>query len=196
MRLFFGHPIWSVAEAAATTLSALILEDKDKQADRLAIIAALLADASNWRVQFGANEAAFAVRHADEELFFKSVETHFAHRICKIRGLCAENLISLLLNSSKPKRSDLMYRFRAQITAWVSDQDCWVLEHVYRLYNTLEKRAAIAETQDVKGCDLSAATLSRDSLLLKDRQDWWKISRDDFLRHIEKVKVATAGGAA
>ena len=54
MRLFFSHPIWSVAEAAATTLSALIVEDDNRRAKRLAIIVKLLEDASNWRVQFGA----------------------------------------------------------------------------------------------------------------------------------------------
>jgi hypothetical protein len=56
--LFFAHPCWPVREAATTVLSSLVELDTR----RFAIIESLFED-PNWRVCYGAIEAAFAVRH-------------------------------------------------------------------------------------------------------------------------------------
>ncbi len=194
MRLFFSHPIWAVAESAATVLSSLV-EREDKRDERIQIIHTLLGESENWRVQFGANEAAFAVRHVAPEVFDKSLDDNYTHKNCKIRGLCAENLISLMLNSSSKKRNSLYVRFKPHIAAWVQDQDCWVLEHVFRLFNTLEKRKThlldVSEGQEV-GVD--PGVLAQGSRLFGDKPNWWKGEREEFLQYIEDVKNRMGDG--
>ncbi|HLH91129.1 MAG TPA: DUF4062 domain-containing protein [Xanthobacteraceae bacterium] len=173
MRILFAHPIWSVAEAAASVLSALSKTDPRC----LDIIDKLLGD-ENWRVQYGANEAAFAVGTRHEAVFHNAVRRLYDHANPRIRGLCAENLISVMLNSGHDKRKCLFEAFKPQLCHWLRDEDCWVLEHVFRLFNSLHLRR-------IDATDLLAAPASR---LFDDRADWYKLSRADFLRHIERRK--------
>jgi hypothetical protein len=186
MRLLFAHPIWSVAESAATVLSTLA-ENEERRAERLAIIRELLDYKPNWRVQFGACEAAFAVRHVDREaLFFASVHEHYDHESCKIRGLCAENLISLMLNSSNDKCNTLYNRFKKEITRWVCDEDCWVLEHVFRLFHTLDRRKTpLVENLGKRKVKVSVANLAKGSRLLRNAGDWHQLERGAFLELLE-----------
>ncbi|WP_315837152.1 tetratricopeptide repeat protein [Bradyrhizobium prioriisuperbiae] len=179
MRVFFAHPIWSVAESAATVLSLLVTRDHDKANERLQIITLLLDD-PHWRVQFGANEAAFAVRHHDDAVFHRSVERFYDHWNCKIRGLCAENLVALILNSGTAKRNDLLRRHEKQIKFWIRDEDCWVLEHVFRLFQTLYLRGVSFDR-------LLADGMSR---LFDDLPEFFTLAREPFLRHIEQRKIA------
>jgi hypothetical protein len=173
MRILFAHPIWSVAEAAASVLSALSKTDLRC----LDIIDELLGD-ENWRVQYGANEAAFAVGTRHEAVFHDAVRRLYDHKNPRIRGLCAENLISVMLNAGSDKRKRLFEDFKPQISQWLRDQDCWVLEHVFRLFNSLHLRR-------IDAGDLLAAPASP---LFDDRPDWYTLPRADFLRHIERRK--------
>jgi hypothetical protein len=180
MRVFFAHPIWSVGEAAGTALSSLIEQDPKRRPARLAIVSALF-DHKNWRVRFSANEAAFAVRHLDkrtqEDVFYASVRRFYKDENCKIRGLCAENLFSHILNSGSNPRK-LLKAFEDQILYWLNDEDCWVLEHVYRLFNRLDQK-----TVD----DLLPAQVSP---LLEGEPQWYRMEREAFLLHIEERKEA------
>ncbi len=181
VRVFFAHPIWAVAETAATVLSTLIERDESAAAGRLDIIRSLLGDA-NWRVQFGANEAAFAARHFDAAIFPDSIERFYNHWNCKIRGLCAENLTSVVLNSSLARRDELLRRYAAHISFWVRDEDCWVLEHVFRLFRALRARKADFDW-------LLAGGVSR---LMRGEANWHSLDREAFLRLIERNKSALA----
>lgn len=181
IRLMFAHPVWAVAEAAATALSELAEEDTARRPRRLSIVQDLLQDA-DWRVQFGANEAAYALRHVDPELFHGAVEKFFDHWNCKIRGLAAENLTADILNAGPKRRTALLARHAPQIKAWLRDEDCWVLEHVYRLFSTLEAR-------HVAFADLLEEGVSR---LFADAPGWYALDREAFLVHIEARKAALA----
>lgn len=183
IRLMFAHPVWAVAEAAATALSELAEDDPARQRRRLAIVRDLLADA-DWRVQFGANEAAYALRHIDPELFHGAVEKFFDHWNCKIRGLAAENLTAAILNAGPKRRNALLARHALQIKAWLRDEDCWVLEHVYRLFSTLDAR-------NVAFADLLEEGVSR---LFVGAPDWYALDREAFLVHIEARKAALSRG--
>jgi hypothetical protein len=188
MRVLFSHPIWSVAESAATVLSGLIVDHKEKRAERLQIIRDLLSDKSNWRAQFGANEAAFAVRHVDPELFEQSVRDNYKHWNCKIRGLCAENLISQMLNSGAETRNKMYKQYKVEIAKWVVDDDCWVLEHVFRLFHTT-RDAPITETKQGRKVSVNPNTLAKKSKLLLNVKDWHRLDRETFLSTIEKEKM-------
>jgi len=201
MRFFFSHPIWSVAESAATVLSSIVEEEhktfsevarrRGTKPKRLTLIEALLQEKDNWRVQFGANEAAFAVRNVDPELFYRSVEDFYNHPICKIRGLCAENLISVMVIVSPKTRNKLYTRFKRQMRAWVEDEDCWVLEHVHRLFKVAFDRGfEIREVIDEGTVQVDPRELIANSRLLRECPEWFQLDRNKFLRHIESQKLA------
>ncbi len=180
-RLMFAHPVWAVAEAAASSLAELASEDAARKQKRLAIVRDLMRD-EDWRVQFGANEAAFALRHVEPELFHGAVEAFFNHANCKIRGLAAENLTSVILNAGPKRRGALLARHAPQIRAWLRDDDCWVLEHVFRLFSTLYARK-------IDFADLLKDGVSR---LFADAPQWYAFGREEFLVHIERRKAALA----
>ncbi len=178
MWLFFAHPCWSVGEAAAAVLTSLVGADQR----RLALVDELLDD-KNSRVQLGANEAAFQLRNVSPQLFKNTVHRFYGDHPeagwfnCKIRGLCAENLISLILSPGRGRR-DLLSEFEKEIRFWLRDEDCWVLEHVYRLFAALEKRRV----------DFQELLSDGESRLFAGATPWFELSRADFLYRIEEQK--------
>jgi hypothetical protein len=112
------------------------------------------------------------------ETFFGSVQGLFNHPNCKIRGLCAENLFSYILNASSGARPGRIAQFEKEIHCWVADEDCWVLEHVFRFFHTLSKRHVDVETLLPK----------RRSRLLEGKEKWYLLEREQFLLHIERRK--------
>ena len=185
MEVFFAHPIWSVAETAATELAALIEDEEEQRSERLGIISYLL-DSPMWRVQFGANEAAYQVRHVAKALFHDSVRRFHNHKNCKIRGLCAENLIADILNSSSASRDGLLTTFEKEIGVWARDEDCWVLEHVFRLFHTLHER----------GVDVEPLLKDGGSRLFEGTPKWYALDREAFLKKIEQRKEALVSASA
>jgi hypothetical protein len=105
---------------------------------------------------------------------------------CKIRGLCAENLTSVILSSSNEKRRQLLERFQTEIRFWLREEDCWVIEHMYRLFSTLDR----------KRFDFNWLLPEGASRLFGDRADWYRMPREQFLRHIEERKLALASAPA
>jgi len=197
MRVLFAHPTWSVAESAASVLSTIIIENEERREDGLSIIRGLLAYEKNWRVQFGANEAAFQVRHIANDLFEESVKTYDPHHNAKICGLRAENLFSVMLNSSNAKRSALYKTFREEIENWICATDCWPLEHVYRFFHTLELRGTpLTEEVDGRNVEVDLAAISQGSPLLSTATNWHKLERHEFLALIEREKEKTRGKTA
>ncbi len=180
LRLFFAHPVWAVGEAAASMFHSLVRED-DR---RLAIVRDLFEDA-HWRVRYSANEAAFSLRHRDKDLFFESVRRFHDDPVCMIRGLCAENLTSMILNSGRAGKA-LTEQFEKEIRYWLKDEDCWVLEHMYRLFNRLDQRG-------VKFDGILDTGVSR---LFADAPQWYRLEREAFLCHIEERKEKLVCAAA
>jgi hypothetical protein len=175
VRLFFTHPVWSAREAAATVLSSLVEID----IRRFAIIESLLED-PNWRVCYGAIEAAFAVRHLDKMTMFSTAVHRFhAHPNCQIRGLCAENLVSIITNVGGSMRNHLVADFNQEISSWLLDEDCWVLEHVFRLISNLRK-------QNIEIAQLLSSGVSP---LLESTPGWFELDRETFLLQIERRKI-------
>ena len=197
MRVLFSHPTWSVAESAATVLSTMIDENEDRRPERLSIILELLAYKKNWRVRFGAHEAAFAVRHIEFSLFEESVKICDDADNAKITGLRAENLLSYMLNSSNDKRSALYTTFREEISGWIRSDDCWVLEHVHRFFHKLDQRGTpLIEEIEGRTVEVDLAAVSRDSPLLSQAANWHKLERDEFLALIEREKEKARGETA
>jgi hypothetical protein len=107
------------------------------------------------------------------------VDIFHNHWNCKIRGLCAENLTAHILSLNNVTRGNLLSKFMPQIQYWLEDEeDCWVLEHVFRLFSTLHDR-------EVDTRRLFPAKTSR---ILRGMPQWFTLTREDFLTNIEKRK--------
>jgi len=174
MRLFFAHPLWAVAEAAASVLSSIAEDDPARRA-----IVSGLFDDPNWRVRFGAIEAAFAIRHLDQAAaFFEAVRRFHNDPNCRVRALCAENLVAMIVVRGPVGSDQLLGDFAAEIGTWLRDEDCWVLEHVFRLVRRL----------DARGADLAPLLADGVSRLVENDPEWYRLGREDFLTHIERRK--------
>ncbi len=175
IRLLFAHPVWPVREAAATALSSLVELD----IRRFGIIASLFED-PNWRVCYGAIEAAFAVRHFDKmTMFSRAVHRFHAHPNCRIRGLCAENLVSIIVNVGGSMRHGLLADFSQEISYWLRDDDCWVLEHIFRLISNLRRR----------NIEIAQLLSSGVAPLLENTPGWFELDRETFVLQIEHRKI-------
>jgi hypothetical protein len=184
VRLLFGHPLWSVAESTASVVAEIVAAAHNNGRDDrvrhvVRIIDNLNGGSHHWRVRYGAIEAAFQIRHEDGmESFGKAVEHCFKHRCSKIRGLCAENIFSVMLNQSNATRDELIKRFKPAIEYWLKDEDCWVLEHVYRLFRQLDDGGVNVKPMLERGV----------SRLMDGEREWYTMPREKFLRYIEERK--------
>ena len=191
LRLFFGHPLWSVAETAANVIARLYssaAEAKDTGAcdGYHAVIVELLDRSEPWRVRFGATEAAFQIRlHETPRMrtFAHAVRVFYNDPNSKLRGLCAENLVSVLLNANDKRRLELTAAFETELRFWLKDEDCWVLEHVHRFFHALWQR-----DKDMLRNEKLAALVGDASRLCDGLGDWWNKDRETFLQHIEERK--------
>lgn len=175
MRLFFSHPLWNVAEVAASVLEAMIQNDRARQA-----IVFDLFDDPYWRVRFGAIETAYQHAEMDRNaLFGAAVKRFHSDANSRVRALCAENLIAYILERPAVRRKQLLSDFREAIDAWIKDDDAWVLEHVFRLLTELAR-----DGQDVNGLLPTPMPFLLDGL-----GDWGSLRRDTFLTHIEARKL-------
>lgn len=172
-RLLFAHPSWYVVEAAASVFSSI----ENISRIHLDIVVKLLDD-ENWHVRYGANEAAFDLRFVDPTIFYEAVSEFYDDENCRIRGLCAENLVHLILASSSDKRQSLIEKFETAIRFWLREVDCWVLEHVFRLFQALNQRRV----------DFAYLLSDGVSPLFADEPQWFQLSRPQFLVHIEERK--------
>jgi hypothetical protein len=193
LRLFFGHPLWSVAESMASVLSEL--HRLQPGSGRYRNLIHQMFDEPDWRVRYGAVEAAFQIRQTEKNTtFFEAVDRFHDDRNKKLRGLCAENLFAIMLNQSDSERIGLERLFEAKIRVWLKDDDCWVLEHVYRYLNALHQRFGASPNQAKSG--KVPFVDGPTSPLLEDLPDWWALDRETVLRHIDcaKRKARKGGG--
>ncbi len=173
IRLLFAHPLWDVAEDAASVLSDMSPEIATP------VIEELLEDKC-WRLRYGAIEAAFGIRYVDDYvLFTKAVRSCYDHPNCRVRALCVENLTAQILACESEERGRWCANFAAEIKAWLKDEDCWVLEHIYRLFRQLDER----------GDDYQPLWTDGVSRLFENCPNWYRMKRADFLRSIEAAKI-------
>jgi hypothetical protein len=173
--LLFRHPLWAVAEATATLLS--MLAEKDRR--RLRLISDLFEETES-RVNYGASAAAYYVRHIDNaELFFQSLKKFHTHSNPWVRGIGIEHLSAHILSASAAKRDELLAQFKNIIQYWLStEEDCWGLDHLHRLFNTLDSREV----------EIAWLFPSNISPLLMGKPKWYEMERGEFLLHIEDRK--------
>lgn len=179
--LLLAHPIWYVAEESASILASLAKED-----DEFLQMISDFWDEANWRVQYGANEAAFGANTAFPDLFKKSVRQFFDHPNGRIRALCTENFVSGLLTAGGTKRERLVRDFESEIRFWLNNTDCATLEHIYRLFAALHKKGI-----DFKKEPYAGLLQGPKSPLMGDLPAaWYSLDRSEFLQHIERRKEA------
>jgi hypothetical protein len=186
LSLLYGHPLWSVAESAASLVAELIREaaadDRPKHPYIRVVTSFLDPDVDlSWRMRYGAMETAYQIRLNETPTmatFGKGVKDFYADPVSKLRGLCAENLFSVILNASDHRREQYEKEFGVQIRRWLQDDDCWVLDHVHRYFHTLHGR----------GVDVGPFTGSQISPLFAGLDRWWEKPRTNFLEHIERTK--------
>ena len=129
-------------------------------------------------------ETAYQFRHEDEPekmaTFSDGIHKYYADPSSKLRGLCAENLFSVMLNASDNRRHDLELQFEREIRRWLCDEDCWVLEHVHRYFHTLLHVRSVKDSRFME--------MKESSRLFMDLDNWWACGRQEFLTHIEESK--------
>lgn len=170
--LLFVHPLWSVIESAASVLAEMV-----RRGDAPIATVTDLFESDDWR--YGAIETSYQLRDFDNMASFTdAVHRFYADESCEVRGLCAENIIAEILNLGTEERTRRLREFEIEIRAWLKDEDCWVLEHLYRLFSELHRSRF-----DVRW--LVSEGVSR---LFEDGTEWYALSREEFLRHIEAKK--------
>jgi hypothetical protein len=180
--LLFSHPLWDVAETAASVLSSLIEVD----AEQKRIVIALFDD-PYWRVRFGAIETAYMLVTVDRmETFRQAVNRFCDDPNSRVRALCAEDLVAYILERPPLLRESYLNQFSRAIQVWLNDSDCWVLEHMFRLLRVLDR----------DGYDCTKLFSSSMPYLLDGLANWKELRRETFLTHIEarqRERFTTAG---
>jgi hypothetical protein len=171
IRLLFAHPLWDVAETAASVLSSIIEVDPDQKR-----IVTTLFDDPYWRVRFGAIETAYMLVTVDRmETFRQAVDRFCDDKNSRVRALCAEDLVAYILERPPLLRGHYIDQFSRAIQVWLNDNDCWVLEHMLRLLRAL----------DSDGYDCAKLFPSSMPYLLDGLTNWKDLRRETFLTHIE-----------
>jgi hypothetical protein len=179
LAVFFAHLQWDIAEQAAALAVGRLRSNQDAEH-----LLAPLLDSEEWRVCFGAIEAAFQARLVDgHALFTSAVHRFHAHPKCRIRALCAEDLTAWVLACPDARRDALLDRFDAELTRWLWDDDIWVLEHVYRLFRALGRKRVEARFAAKGQSPLLQAVSSK--------QPWYTLDRAAFLQGLEAARRAT-----
>jgi hypothetical protein len=97
----------------------------------------------------------------------------------KFAAYVAENLVSIITNVGGSMRDRLVADFNQEISSWLLDEDCWVLEHVFRLISNLRKR----------NIEIAQLLSSGVSPLLERTPGWFELDRETFLLQIERRKI-------
>ncbi|HEY6513272.1 MAG TPA: hypothetical protein VI032_14910 [Burkholderiaceae bacterium] len=132
------HPLWDVTESAANLLSDLIKGDKKRQwlVKRL-----LAAPARQWRVLYGAVDAAYSAgSEIGYELFQQALLAVGQTLQCRLRGICADDLCAWLREASTRQRQQILEQpeMVQLIHCWVETaDDIWLLEYLHKLFHDL-----------------------------------------------------------
>ncbi len=178
--VLFAFPLWEVVEKAASALASIV-DDNPRLAE---FIRGELFEHPVWRVRYGAAETAFLTSFDPRRgLFSDAVRRFYNEEEPLLRGNCAENVAAWILETeSEEDRAKLLSGFQVQIECWLKDDDCWVLDHMYRLFWKL--------AQEQPGMSLEPLLRSGVSPLLKGEDSvWYLLDRRRFLARIERNKI-------
>jgi serine/threonine protein kinase len=200
-----SHPLWSKAEQVAAVLAGLA--NRSECSARVFYVVDQLVKHPNWRVQYGAIEASFLFRQIDDRRDANdSAVTRFdchlcqfyEHNVSRIRGLCCEDFVGDLLDREPNKWK---YRLDGTLPSgvkcdqvlarWLQDDDCWVLEHVYRLFHfvfSTENSPSQGLSKELQSWFQSQLNQLPVETLLGGIPEWHSMDRDRFLELLETAK--------
>lgn len=179
VKLFFMHPLWSVAEAMASVLASMAADDRSLL---MRVSSWIEVPDTPWRIRYGVLDFAFDIRHLDNyELFIRAIRFLYADPSCRIRGACANDLTGWILNCDVNRQRDLLRQFAVEIRYWVRHaDDCWLLDELYSLCSVLHRN----------GCEVELQSLLVDGMspYLNQRPPFYSVGRDQFLANIERKR--------
>jgi hypothetical protein len=194
-RILLGHPVWTESEEGSSLLHAL-MHDSETRKLAVDLIRQFLSEANpkQWRVRYGAAEAAFLCRHFDPGPFEEALadESMYNHDRSFVRANLAENFTADLLERDADDWSERLKDFSRAISRWLVDRDCWVLEQVFRLYREIHKNNEEG-SQDAKHTagkiwENARRSAPGEGILQRfGSENWWEWDRDYFLQKLEKV---------
>ncbi len=209
-----SHPLWTKAEEFAGRLATLA--EKSSCSANVFSVVDELVEHENWKVQYGAIEAAFLFREVDDQAidgegtrFDSFVSRYHDHPVRRIRGLCSEDFVGDLLEQ-RPDRwiSRLNGRFSDSVTVeevvtrLLNNDDAWVVDHLHRLLHfvysaAFEQQFAKEFLEIRKRFDDLLKGLKSEELLgwIKPFErvagrsmNWYQMERGTFLEKLEEAK--------
>lgn len=183
IRLLMCHPLWNVTEAASTLAKSLIIENKARLCP---IIEDLISTPEAiWTVRYGVIDLAYNIGEVDDNYstFNKLLLENYSHPHCRIRGICADDLLGRFRLSSKEKKEELLENKEIQniLTFWLeSAEDTWLLEYLYLIFRYINNISAEATKKLLSGKKLSP--------YLRNNSDFYHESHEKFLLDIENKR--------
>ena len=222
MRFLFSHPQWSGAERASAMLKHLATLPECR-IRVFGVVDQFLSSKLklNWRIVAGALDSTClfcdidddeTVRKPDNDKIGRPPKTerrrfeknllkkcYFAHPCCRVRSICAENFVADLLARNPSEWKSRLVDFEKPVLRWLADDDCWVLEHMYRLFHKPVHSLSKINDDDCNRSDpmkdeLIAwmkerfVNLNPKSLLKKIGTGWHMSDREKFLANLERCR--------
>lgn len=191
--LLFSHPLWAVGEQGSSLIATLCESDPrflviiDRILDQVA--AKKTGDIENWRLAYGAVDAAFNVRELHgAERFERAVRLCFGHANGRVRGICADDLAGWIRDVEPAERGAILDRFEREIRHWLAEaNDCFELEYVYLLFRYLHCNGF-----DV-GEWLGDEGKRSPYFAGEGGSPFFAMERDDFLRRMNRIRSLEMG---
>lgn len=184
VRRLMLHPLWDVTESASSLVSDLI-ERQDRK-ERWWLIDRLLdCDPAQWRLRYGAVDAAYNAGAVDGYKKFKQALLAVgrdAH--CRVRGICADDLRAWMLYADTPTRRAVLTdpAVVSLLQCWLTQaDDCWLLEYLHLLLHELHQRPG--DRGLIKA--LLPAQRSRFLAAAEDGREFYLQDGKEFLARIE-----------
>ncbi len=196
LKALMCHPLWNMIESVSTLVRKLIARNSARWPliDRLVKV-----EECNWRVRYGVVDAAFNTGYLDDfQCFRRQLLNSYRYGHCRVRGLCADDLLGWVRLSSASQRAQILADpdIVNVVRFWVAEgDDFWVLEYVYLLLRFVRERREAGET----GLDLQALMADGVSRYLAGERPFYECEHHELLDRMEAVRrgepAADNGGA-
>jgi hypothetical protein len=175
--LLLQHPMWEIAEAAASSIRNLY---RGKSELIATLVHQGLETKESWRLRYGVVELAFSFRLEAPDLWDLAVRKTYHDENARVRSLCVENTINAILACRGALRMKRLRNAEQFLDFWLeqSDQQCaFVLEGLWRLYSELHRSRI----------DVTKYLPTKVSPLLQQIPGWYKLNRATFLQRLEHL---------